>query len=147
MRSTPTNKRSERLLTTTATTEAIEYRNSFRPRGVRSFSWMLSRRAGRVIATAPETSPPGVRCRWQRPCPPPGAPNKMVGVTAALDELIDLLDLEPLEVDLYRGFSPHEERLRVFGGQVAAQSLVAAGRTVADGRGVERPVHSLHAYF
>jgi acyl-CoA thioesterase-2 len=71
----------------------------------------------------------------------------MVRVTAALDELIDLLDLEPLEVDLYRGFSPHEERLRVFGGQVAAQSLVAAGRTVADGRGVERPVHSLHAYF
>jgi acyl-CoA thioesterase-2 len=68
-------------------------------------------------------------------------------VTAALDELVELLDLEPLEVDLYRGVSPHEERLRVFGGQVAAQSLVAAGRTVADGRGVERPVHSLHAYF
>src|SRR5579875_611548 len=51
----------------TATTEAIEYRNSFRPRGVRSFSWMLSRRAGRVIATAPETSPPGARRRWQSP--------------------------------------------------------------------------------
>jgi acyl-CoA thioesterase-2 len=68
-------------------------------------------------------------------------------VTAALDELIDLLDLEPLEVDLFRGVSPNEELLRVFGGQVAAQSLIAAGRTVADGRGVERPVHSLHAYF
>ena len=68
-------------------------------------------------------------------------------VTAALDELVDLLDLEPLELDLYRGFSPPEQRLRVFGGQVAAQSLIAAGRTVADGRGVERPVHSLHAYF
>jgi len=68
-------------------------------------------------------------------------------VTAALDELMDLLDLEPLEVDLFRGVSPNEEHLRVFGGQVAAQSLVAAGRTVADGRGVERPVHSLHAYF
>jgi acyl-CoA thioesterase II len=68
-------------------------------------------------------------------------------VTAALDELVDLLDLEPLEVDLYRGRSPNEERLRVFGGQVAAQSLIAAGRTVADGHGVERPVHSLHAYF
>ncbi len=68
-------------------------------------------------------------------------------MTAALDELLDLLDLEVLEVDLYRGVSPHEERLRVFGGQVAAQSLVAAGRTVADGRGVDRPVHSLHAYF
>ena len=68
-------------------------------------------------------------------------------MTAALDELVDLLELEPLEVNLYRGFSPREERLRVFGGQVAAQALVAAGRTVADGRGVERPVHSLHAYF
>ena len=68
-------------------------------------------------------------------------------VTAALDELLHLLDLETLEVDLYRGMSPREERLRVFGGQVAAQSLIAAGRTVADGIGAERPVHSLHAYF
>jgi acyl-CoA thioesterase-2 len=68
-------------------------------------------------------------------------------VTSALDELVDLLDLERLEVDYYRGQSPNEERIRVFGGQVAAQSLIAAGRTVADGRGVERPVHSLHAYF
>jgi acyl-CoA thioesterase II len=68
-------------------------------------------------------------------------------VTAALDELVDLLDLEPLEINLYRGFSPDEQRLRVFGGQVAAQALIAAGRTVGDGRGQERPVHSLHAYF
>jgi acyl-CoA thioesterase II len=68
-------------------------------------------------------------------------------VTAALDELVDLLHLETLEVDLFRGSSPPEQRLRVFGGQVAAQSLIAAGRTVADGQGRERPVHSLHAYF
>jgi acyl-CoA thioesterase-2 len=68
-------------------------------------------------------------------------------VTAALDALLDLLDLEVLDVNLYRGVSPPEDRLRVFGGQVAAQALVAAGRTVADGAGVERPVHSLHAYF
>ena len=68
-------------------------------------------------------------------------------MTAALDELVDLLHLERLEVDLFRGFSPPEQRLRVFGGQVAAQSLIAAGRTVADGEGRERPVHSLHAYF
>ena len=61
----------------------------------------------------------------------------------ALDDLIDLLDLEQLEVNLFRGVSPDEDRQRVFGGQVAAQALVAAGRTVdADG-----PVHSLHAYF
>jgi acyl-CoA thioesterase-2 len=68
-------------------------------------------------------------------------------VTAALDQLLELLDLEPLEVDFFRGYNPPEDRLRVFGGQVAAQSLVAAGRTVADGKGAERPVHSLHAYF
>jgi acyl-CoA thioesterase II len=61
----------------------------------------------------------------------------------ALDELLALLELEALEVNLFRGLSPHEDRQRVFGGQVAAQALVAAGRTV----GPDRPVHSLHAYF
>jgi acyl-CoA thioesterase-2 len=73
--------------------------------------------------------------------------RKYGAVTAALDALVDLLDLETLEVNLYRGFSPDEDRLRVFGGQVAAQALIAAGRTVGEGRGVDRPVHSLHAYF
>ncbi|MCG8591924.1 MAG: acyl-CoA thioesterase II [Proteobacteria bacterium] len=61
---------------------------------------------------------------------------------AALDALIDILDLEELEVNLFRGRSPKEDRQRVFGGQVAGQALVAAGRTVED-----RSVHSLHAYF
>src|SRR5437763_10167855 len=61
----------------------------------------------------------------------------------ALDELLALLELEALEVNLFRGLSPHEDRQRVFGGQVAAQALVAAGRTVPP----DRPVHSLHAYF
>jgi acyl-CoA thioesterase-2 len=61
----------------------------------------------------------------------------------ALDELISLLELEPLEVNLFRGLSPDEDRQRVFGGQVAAQALVAAGRTVMD----DRRVHSLHSYF
>ncbi|HLG00555.1 MAG TPA: acyl-CoA thioesterase II [Acidimicrobiia bacterium] len=66
----------------------------------------------------------------------------------ALDDLVALLDLERLEVNLFRGVSPDEERQRVFGGQVAGQALVAAGRTVADVAGNEdRPVHSLHAYF
>ncbi len=60
----------------------------------------------------------------------------------ALDDLIDLLQLEQLEVNLFRGLSPDEDRQRVFGGQVAAQALVAAGRTVDRGL-----VHSLHAYF
>lgn len=61
----------------------------------------------------------------------------------ALDELLTLLELETLEVNLFRGLSPDEDRQRVFGGQVAAQALVAAGRTVDDDRGV----HSLHSYF
>jgi acyl-CoA thioesterase II len=62
---------------------------------------------------------------------------------AALDGLVALLDLEQLELNLFRGVSPPERPTRVFGGQVAGQALVAAGRTVEAGR----PVHSLHAYF
>jgi acyl-CoA thioesterase-2 len=61
----------------------------------------------------------------------------------ALDRLVKLLDLEKLEVNLFRGVSPPHSPVRVFGGQVAAQALVAAGRTVPEDRGV----HSLHAYF
>ncbi len=61
----------------------------------------------------------------------------------ALDGLLELLDLEQIELDIFRGRSPDEQRQRVFGGQVAGQALVAAGRTVPE----KRPVHSLHAYF
>ena len=65
-------------------------------------------------------------------------------MTKELDEVIDLLDLEQIEQDIFRGESPKDERRqRVFGGQVAGQALVAAGRTVP----ADRPVHSLHAYF
>ncbi len=56
--------------------------------------------------------------------------------------LLDLLDLEVIEVNLFRGKSPKGPVQRVFGGQVAAQALVAAGRTVEAGT-----VHSLHSYF
>jgi acyl-CoA thioesterase II len=59
------------------------------------------------------------------------------------ERLVDLLDLERIEENIFRGRSPDERLQRVFGGQVAGQALVAAGRTT-DGR---RPVHSLHAYF
>jgi len=60
-----------------------------------------------------------------------------------VEELLDLLDLEPIEVNLFRGRSPDEERQRVFGGQVLAQALVAASRSVE----AERSAHSFHAYF
>jgi acyl-CoA thioesterase-2 len=65
-------------------------------------------------------------------------------VTATpLQQLVDILDLEPIEVNIFRGRSPDVSLQRVFGGQVAGQALVAAGRTVP----ADRPVHSLHAYF
>jgi acyl-CoA thioesterase II len=64
-------------------------------------------------------------------------------MASALDKLLDLLDLEQIEVNIFRGRSPDERRQRVFGGQVAGQALVAAGRTVPE----DRSVHSLHAYF
>ncbi len=62
---------------------------------------------------------------------------------AAVDDLVRLLDLELIEPDLFQGVSPQSKRQRVFGGQVAGQALIAAGRTVS----ADRPVHSLHSYF
>ncbi|MGE3150943.1 MAG: acyl-CoA thioesterase, partial [Pseudorhodoplanes sp.] len=59
-----------------------------------------------------------------------------------VDELLGVLDLERLEVNLFRGGSPRVNWTRVFGGQVVAQALVAACRTVEG-----RPPHSLHGYF
>jgi acyl-CoA thioesterase-2 len=64
-------------------------------------------------------------------------------VSATLDRVVDLLNLEQIELNIFRGRSPSDRRQRVFGGQVAGQALVAAGRTVPP----DRPVHSLHAYF
>jgi acyl-CoA thioesterase-2 len=65
-------------------------------------------------------------------------------VPASLEEVIGLLDLERLEVGLFRGAQPERSSLkRVFGGQVAAQALMAAQLTVPE----DRFVHSLHLYF
>ncbi len=60
-----------------------------------------------------------------------------------VDELLGLLDLEPLEVNIYRGNSRDIGSGRVFGGQVLAQALVAARRTIED----DREAHSIHGYF
>jgi acyl-CoA thioesterase-2 len=61
----------------------------------------------------------------------------------SLEDLVDLLDLEMIDVDLFRGRQPQTSAQRVFGGQVLGQALVAASRTVD----AERHVHSLHGYF
>ncbi len=61
----------------------------------------------------------------------------------ALARLVRLLDVEEIEVDLYRGANTDAGWNRVYGGQVVAQALAAAQRTVPE----DRPVHSLHSYF
>jgi len=61
---------------------------------------------------------------------------------SAIETLLEVLDLEKLEENLYRGRSPQVGWQRVFGGQVIGQALVAAARTVE-----ERVAHSLHGYF
>jgi acyl-CoA thioesterase II len=58
-------------------------------------------------------------------------------------DLLDLLELEPLEHNIYRGRNRDIGTSRIYGGQVLAQSVVAAGRTVEE----DRPIHSMHGYF
>lgn len=73
------------------------------------------------------------------------APDEPAHDEAAADPVADLarqLDLETLEVNLFRGYSPDPGWGRIFGGLVVAQSLVAAERTVE-----ARTPHSLHCYF
>ena len=60
-----------------------------------------------------------------------------------LERLLSLLDLEPIEENLFRGYHPPDRTRRLFGGQVIAQALVAAMNTVP----MDRSPHSLHAYF
>ncbi len=63
-------------------------------------------------------------------------------MASAVSDLLAILDLEPLDLNLFRGRSPQTGWQRVYGGQVIAQALVAAVRTVEG-----RPPHSMHAYF
>jgi acyl-CoA thioesterase-2 len=65
------------------------------------------------------------------------------GGRSPMERLLDYLDLEKIEQNIYRGTGPKTGWQRVFGGQVIAQALVSAQRTVEE----ERPVHSLHGYF
>lgn len=64
-------------------------------------------------------------------------------MTTAPHPMLDLLDLEHIERDRYRGPSPVTRFQRIFGGQVAAQAVIAAGRTVEG----DRTLHSVHGYF
>jgi acyl-CoA thioesterase-2 len=64
-------------------------------------------------------------------------------MTSAIDNLLHILDLEQLELNLFRGRSPQVGWQRVFGGQVIGQALMAVRRTVD----VSRAPHSLHGYF
>ncbi len=67
----------------------------------------------------------------------------MAADTDTIDELIRLLNLEPIEHNIYRGQNRDIGTGRVFGGQVLSQALVAARRTLDQ----PREAHSLHAYF
>ncbi len=64
-------------------------------------------------------------------------------MSTAVDDLLGILDLEELDLNLFRGRSPQNGWQRVYGGQVIGQALVAAVRTVEP----DRLAHSMHAYF
>ena len=70
------------------------------------------------------------------------SPRAILLTDAALEALIELLALESIEVNIFRGQNESGSRGRLFGGQVAAQAFAAAARTVE-----ERSAHSLHGYF
>lgn len=67
----------------------------------------------------------------------------MVPMPQSTADLVQLLDLEPIESNLFRGQQPETKMQRAFGGQVLAQALVAAARTVES----DRMLHSMHGYF
>ncbi|HMS25727.1 MAG TPA: thioesterase family protein, partial [Acidimicrobiia bacterium] len=64
-------------------------------------------------------------------------------MTQALEELLSYLSLEQVDDTIFLGQTPDETRQRVFGGLVASQALLSAGKTVDP----TRRVHSLHGYF
>lgn len=67
----------------------------------------------------------------------------MMGNGKKLQELIQLLDLEQIEDNVFRAYHPEGRQGRLYGGQIMAQALMAGGRTVSE----ELRVHSLHGYF
>ena len=59
-----------------------------------------------------------------------------------MSELVRILDIEAIDLDIFRGHTPAGQSRRIYGGQVVAQALAAAYRTVES-----RVCHSLHCYF
>src|SRR5262249_36417473 len=101
------------------------------------------------LSPAPVTPRPPPTATIALSCPAPAdddgsSRRRRVAMSSAVQDLLAILDLERLELNLFRGRSPQVGWQRVFGGQVIGQALVAACRTV-DVAG--RPPHSLHAYF
>lgn len=74
---------------------------------------------------------------------PPATPETVPNPQRAVASLVTLMQLEPLEDDRFCGQSTNEGWMRVYGGQVVAQALMAASHTVA----ADRQCHSLHSYF
>src|SRR5262249_42160571 len=106
-----------------------------------------ARRFSAHSATMNSQPPPAetIALSWPAPADDDGASSrKRFAMSSAVQDLLAILDLERLELNLFRGRSPQVGWQRVFGGQVIGQALVAACRTV-DVAG--RPPHSLHAYF
>ena len=68
---------------------------------------------------------------------------QMLGDGKKLHELMQLLDLERVEDNVFRAYHPEDRQGRLYGGQIMAQALMAGGRTVSD----DLHVHSLHGYF
>jgi acyl-CoA thioesterase-2 len=103
---------------------------------------MQSKPARRARLQAGDVGGPGVTCApaWAIPRALADAARK--AAMDAANELITILDLERVELDIFRGFTPPEERRRIYGGQVVAQALAAAYRTIEG-----RVCCSLHAYF
>src|SRR6201986_1367250 len=95
-----------------------------------------------VIPGRCEASNPESRDSGSGACAPSRNDNESHTMSKGLVALISILDLEPIEVNLFRGNSPKTTWQRVFGGQGIGQAMVAACRTVEG-----RLPHSLHCYF
>src|SRR5215831_12703619 len=102
-----------------------------------------SKRAGRISTCVPSPGTTRSCTGSSSSAEIPRARESRGAMDQRLTDLLSLLELEALEVNLFRGASRDIGAPQVFGGQVLGQALSAAARTVD----AARVVHSLHAYF